>query len=152
MKTDTRQYLGWAARGRLVGRVLGLTGLFAGLAGLFILLALDHELSVDALRSALEKTGTEQVAAWMVVGGGAVAALILIIELLSWLAGSGRRSATGANSAVQIVLAVAIVVALNVVSFGNFKRWDLTREQEFTLPTQVADELRKLQGRTTIVV
>src|SRR5262245_4144418 len=152
MKTDTRYYLGWAARGRLVGRVLGLTGLFAGLAGLFIFLALGREPTIDAVQAALSTSGTEQVAAWLIVAGGAVAALILIVELLSWLAGSGRRSATGANSAVQIVLAVAIVVALNVVSFGNFKRWDLTREQEFTLPTQVADELRKLQGRTTIVV
>src|SRR5439155_1994053 len=33
-----------------------------------------------------------------------------------------------------------------------FKRWDLTRKQEFTLPTPVASKLRELKGKTTIVV
>src|SRR5262249_4278231 len=37
-------------------------------------------------------------------------------------------------------------------AFNYFKRWDLTRKHEFTLPTAVADELRKLKGQTTIVV
>ena len=31
MKTDTRHYLGWNARLRLLGRVLGITALFAAL-------------------------------------------------------------------------------------------------------------------------
>jgi hypothetical protein len=152
MKTDTRHFLGWAARFRLFGRVLGLTGLFAALVGLFVLLAIGRELSVESLRAAIEGSGTPQWAAALVALGVAIAVLVLLIEVLAAVAGSGRRSATGANAAAQVVLALAVFAALNYYSFHYFKRTDLTRDKEFTLPDQVATELRKLRGQTTIVV
>ena len=54
MKTDTRQYLGWGARLRLVGRVLGATGLFAALGGLFLLAAIFHEITIGHLQHSLQ--------------------------------------------------------------------------------------------------
>ncbi|MBO0699812.1 MAG: hypothetical protein J2P46_15550 [Zavarzinella sp.] len=152
MKTDTRLSLGWAARTRLFARVLGLTGLFAALVGLFVLLALGREISLNGLRTGIEGTGTAQWASALVAIGVAVAVLVLLIEVLAAVGGSGRRSASGASAAVQIVLALAVFVGINYYSFHYFKRTDLTREREFTLPTHVADELRKLRGQTTIVV
>src|SRR5262245_19014227 len=153
MKTDTRQYLGWAARMRVLLRILGVTALFAALAGLFLFWALGNELSAGNLQAAmLDSAGTTQVASFLLVVGGVLTALWLIIELISQLAGSGQRSATGANAAFQVVLALAVFVGINAFACNSFKRWDLTREQEFTLPTPVAEELRKLKGQTTIVV
>ena len=152
MKTDTRQYLGWAARGRLFGRVLGLTGFMAALVGAFVLIALGRTVNASELQSALGGSDTEQWAAILIVAGAAVALIVLLIEVISGLAGSGQRSATGANAAAQVVLALAVFVGINAFAFKSFKRWDLTRDQEFTLPTAVADELRKLKGQTTIVV
>ncbi len=153
MKTDKRQYLGWAARFRLFGRVLGLTGIFAALVGLFVLLALGRDISIDHLRSDLTTSGTtQQWATCLLVGGVAVAALILLLELFTWLGGSGQRSMTGLNAIAQVVLALAVFAGINVLAFNYFKRWDMTRDKEFTLKPGIADELRKLQGKTTIVV
>src|SRR5262245_34874397 len=152
MKTDTRLSLGWAARTRLFARVLGLTGLFASLVGLFVLLALGRELTVDSLRAGIEGTGTAQWASALVAIGLAVAVLVLLIEVLAAVGGSGRRSASGASAAVQVVLALAVFAWINYYSFHYFKRTDLTRDREFTLPTDVANRLRSLTGQTTIVV
>lgn len=152
MKTDTRQYLGWAARFRLFGRVLGLTGLFAALVGLFVLMAVGRDITLDNLRANVESTGTSQWATFLLLGGALAAILIVFLELLTWLGGSGQRSIAGLNATAQIVLALAVFAGVNVLAFNYFKRCDLTRDKEFTLPQPVAEELRKLQGRTTIVV
>jgi hypothetical protein len=154
MKTDTRQYLGWAARFRLFARVLGLTGLFAFLVASFLLAALGTEPSVNGVRNALTGSGsqTQQITAFVAVGGLLLAVLVLLLEFITWIGGSGQRSATGANSLAQVVLALAVFAGINVLAFNYFKRWDMTREKEFTLPTPVADELRKLKGQTTIIV
>jgi hypothetical protein len=152
MKTDTRQYLGWGARLRLFGRVLGNTALFAALGGFFLLWAVRREITLGNIEQSLSGGGTAFIAAVLIVAGAGVAALILLLELLGWVRGSSQRSAAGANSAAQVVLAVGVFALLNVFAFDYFKRWDLTRQQEFTLPKPVASELRKLEGKTTIVV
>lgn len=153
MKKDTRHNLGWAARMRLVGRVIGLIGLFTALTGYFFWRAAGRNIVpanvVDVIRTG---TGTANIAAWLMACGMGVAALVLLVELFAWLGGSGRRSATGANSTFQVLLALAVFGAVNYFTFGYFKRWDLTRDRQFTLPTQVASDLRKLDGKTTIVV
>ena len=153
MKTDKRQYLGWGARLRLVGRILGVTGIFAALGGLFVLLAIRFDLSIDHLKQALEsRHGTAFIATAVLGGGACIAALVLLIELLASLGGSGQRSLIKANAGFQIVLAIAVFGGLNFFSFSAFHRWDLTRDHLFTLPENVANELRKLEGKTTIVV
>lgn len=152
MKTDTRHYLGWGARFRLFGRILGLTAFFAALVAVFVLAAMGTEATTGGLRAALSTPGNQQIATYVLLGGAAVALLVVLIELLAMLGGSGQRSATGLNSAFQIVLALAVFGAINYLAFDYFKRWDLTRDKQFTLPDHVASELRKLDGKTTIVV
>jgi hypothetical protein len=153
MNTDTRHYLGWGARLRLLGRILGITALFAALGGFFLLWATAHEISLGNVQSSLTSgAGTAFIAAVLIVAGGGIALLIVVVELLGWIGGSGQRSATGANAAAQVLLALAAFAFLNVFAFDYFKRWDLTRDKEFTLPGPVASELRKLDGKTTIVV
>jgi hypothetical protein len=152
MKKDTRYNLGFVARLRLFVRVLGLTGVLAGFVGLFIWLALAQPLTVTAIRDSLQATGTVQVAAYLMAIGVGLAALVLLFELLAILGGSTRRSATGLNSAVQFVLVLAVVGGLNYFAFHYFKRWDLTRDKAFTLSPEVSNELRKVSGKTTIVV
>jgi hypothetical protein len=152
MKKDTRYNLGFLARLRLVVRVLGLTGVLAGFVGLFLWFALTQPLTVAAIRESLNATGTVQVAAYLMAIGVGLAALVLVVELLAVLGGSTRRSATGLNSAVQFALVLAVVGGLNYFAFNYFKRWDLTRDKAFTLSPEVSDELRKVSGKTTIVV
>ena len=95
MKKDTRYYLGWGARLRLVGRLLGLTGLLAAAIGLFLWLAVGRDLAVDNLKAAFQDpAGSGAAAAVWLMTGAALAAFVILIELLSWLAGSapvGRR-------------------------------------------------------------
>ena len=153
MKKDTRQYLGWGARLRLVGRLLGLTGAAAAVVGLFLWDAFGRDLTAESLRTAFENptSPSQSVAAWL-ISGAAVAVLVILLTLFAWLAGSARRSATGLNFAVQILLVLAVVGGLNYLSFKYFKRWDLTRDKEFTLSPEVSNELRTVSGKTTIVV
>src|SRR5437660_6584065 len=142
MKTDTRHYLGWNARLRLLGRVLGITALFAALGGLFLYGSIFHEITVDGLKHALaESNGAAQFASLLIVAGGSVAIVALVIELVGRVGGSGQRSATGINATVQILLALGVFAALNYFSFYYFKRWDLTRDHEFTLPQDVTEKL-----------
>ena len=83
MKTDTRQYLGWAARFRLFARVLGLTGLFAFLVASFVLAAIGTEPSANGVRTALTGGGnqTQQITAFVAIGGLLLAVLVLVLEL-----------------------------------------------------------------------
>jgi len=153
MKTDTRHNLGWGARSRLFGRIIGLTGFFAALAGLFVFLSIGRQLTFENLRSAIsEGSGAAMIAATLLAIGGVVTVLWIIVESISWLGGSGQRSVSGANSMLQVVLALAVFVGVNVLGFNYFKRWDFTRNQDFTLPETVALEMKHLKGKTTIVV
>src|SRR2546421_290984 len=45
-----------------------------------------------------------------------------------------------------------LLAGVNVFSFQNYARYDWTRDAKFTLPAGVRDQLRRLQGATTIVV
>ena len=62
MKTDTRHYLGWGARFRLFGRILGLTAFFAALGAVFVLAALGTDATVAGVRAGLESPGNRQIA------------------------------------------------------------------------------------------
>jgi hypothetical protein len=152
MKTDTRHYLGWGARARLFGRILGLTAFFAALVALFVLAAMGTDPTAEGIRGALSSSGNQQIATFVLLGGALVTLIVIVIELLAMVGGSGQRSGTGANAAIQVLLALVVFALLNYYSFDFFKRWDLTRDKEFTLPANVATELRKLDGKTTIVV
>ena len=68
MKKDTRHYLGWSARLRLLGRIVGITALFAALAGFAILVAVRRVWG--HIRNALFEAAGQRVAALMIVLGG----------------------------------------------------------------------------------
>jgi hypothetical protein len=67
----------------------------------------------------------------------------VLVELLGALfLVTGRRTAVGLNSYLQIALAVALLVIVNAYSFVHYKRFDCTRDHEFTLPESVIERLR----------
>lgn len=154
MKADSRHKLGWGSRFRLLARMLGLTGLFASGAGALVLGPRIPDWQIKTLETASHGGlgETIKIGSYLLLIGLAVAACVLVIELLATLFGSGRRSAAGLNSTIQTVLATSILVGVNYFVFQYPKRWDLTRDHQFTLPASVVSELRNLRGQTTIIV
>jgi hypothetical protein len=135
-------------------RLLGLTGLLA--AGVGALFATADHLEWRALLDTLMTPGDldlPRLTAWLIAGGGALVVLALLVELIVVLGfTAGRRSAFGLNVGLQVVLATAVLVGINVWSFQHHDRFDCTRSRQFTLPTEIQDQLRQLKGETTIVV
>ncbi|CAN5269087.1 hypothetical protein BH10PLA2_BH10PLA2_11850 [soil metagenome] len=151
----------WWSRLHFLVRFAGLTGLLAILAGSALLFRYD--LFTDTLmrewewqQSILMGQGSSrlvQVAVTCVAAGGALAALALLVELLSITSAMlGRRGAFGFNATLQTLLAVALIVGVNWFSFQHYARYDWTRHRQFTLPAGIQEQLRGLKGQTTIVV
>lgn len=159
------------SRLHFVVRLAGLTGLLAAGAGLALYL-LDH----GAAREAFEKLGDQcrealqglsrwdfgtafELAVWLVLGGALAAALALLIETALMLRfAAGRRSAFGANALVQMALALALLVGVNVFSAYHYFRFDWTHDRQFTLSAHLSapllEQLQRLKDSepTTIVV
>jgi len=161
-------------------RFLGLTGLVAAAAGAVLAAVWNLVPAWDGTHGAGDNLLTMGAAAWttgtdtvqglldqmpgdttvrvivgLVLVGGAFALLALIVEVFSGLfLVAGRRSAFGGNALVQVGLALALLVGINIyVQWeGKYRRIDLTRDHLFTLPTDVQADLGKLKGQTTIVV
>jgi hypothetical protein len=151
----------WWSRLHFLIRFAGLTGLLAILAGSALLFRYD--LFTDTLmrdwewqKSILMGEGTSrlvQVAVTCVAAGATLAALALLVELLSITSAMlGRRGAFGFNATLQTLLAVALIVGVNWFSFQHYVRYDWTRHRQFTLPAAIQEQLRGLKGQTTIVV
>jgi hypothetical protein len=156
------------SRLHFVIRLLGLTGVLAGCAGL-VLAAVKHEL--DPLRSIASwsdayATGyyftqdafehvREQWRTVLLLTGAATALFALLVEVLVVLGFTAtRRSAFGFNALVQGALAAALLVGVNVWSFHNYRRVDFTRDRQFTLPANIRAELERLDpnSKTTVIV
>lgn len=145
---------------RFLLRFLGLTGLLAAGLGAIVLASETSRLSVETVRSALKGEGSpiEIGAIYAVAAGLAIGLLVIVLEfLLGVRQAAGRRSALGTNVFIQVALAIAILIGINVWSFdlareGHYARWDCTRDRAFTLPDNVVSELKKLRGETTVVV
>src|SRR5207248_1909789 len=89
----------------------------------------------DLLRSAVETAADPAVKVGVValVAGAAAVALWLLVELLGALfLVTGRKTVVGTNAAAQMALAAALLVIVNVVAFGTYWRFDLTRDKQFT--------------------
>src|SRR5262249_29906601 len=146
----------WAARLHFLVRFLGLTGFVVAATGLVI--ALVQNLGPDAFLPALEGDNSDLVAQlaayFLAVGGGLLLLLLLVEALVALTVVAGRRSVFGFNATLQVAIAIALVVGVNVFSFkqGHYVRKDWTRDGKFTLPATVRDQLSQLQGETTIVV
>jgi hypothetical protein len=139
-------------------RFVGLTGLVVGCVGL-VLAGLQGLLSSwptarDAAETAIREQRAE-LGTWLVLGGAAAVLFALLVEALVILRlTAARRSAFGLNAVVQVALAAALLVGVNVWSFRHYLRFDWTRSEQFTLPADLRARLAQLDrnGKTTIVV
>src|SRR6516165_861944 len=162
----------WWSRFHFLIRFAGLAGLMAagvGVALSFLKDLLERVVSADAFSSwenlrawwefvqatVLGESG-DRMAQWAVgllVGGAALVLLALLVEaLVILLRVTGRRSAFGMNVAVQVALAIALLVGINLYSYRHYLRMDWTLNQEFTLRPGIQEKLRLLKGDTSIVV
>jgi ABC-type uncharacterized transport system len=117
-------------------RLAGLTGIFVAAVGLVVTATASKEIG------------------WALTAGGAIVALIGVVTEIKQGVGriAGRRSAFGTNVALQIALAIVLLVGVNLFSFGNYRRFDWTRDGYFTLSDTVRDQMGRLRGETTIVL
>jgi ABC-type uncharacterized transport system involved in gliding motility auxiliary subunit len=65
---------------------------------------------------------------------------------------TGRRVLRGANLAVYTVIGLAIVVVINWFGTQHVKRWDLTKNQNFSLSPQTVKLVKGLMQDVTIYV
>jgi hypothetical protein len=156
---DSRQRTTWGTRLRFLIRIAGLTGIFAAVigAGLCASAVPDrHQWTLDNWFAATDSGfgPAAKIGAWALAGGFAAVVLWLLVELLGMLSGLGRRTAVGTSATVGTIAAVALLVFVNAYSFTHHARYDLTRNQQFTLPADLAERLRSLRAEspTTIVV
>ncbi|OWK38569.1 hypothetical protein [Fimbriiglobus ruber] len=175
---DVRQRTTWGNRFRFCARVLGLTGALAAPVGWVLagepaptltawvtgspppVAAWGQELIgwVGSLGERVADGGpmdAAHVGVILLLVGGAVVLLALLEELLGGLFRvTGRKTAVNTNAAVQMALAAILLVVVNAVSLTTFKRYDLTRDHQFTLAPDLVSELKKLRSDspTTIVV
>lgn len=151
---------------RFLIRGIGLLGLFAAAIGLVLASTVfDWPQTWSALRDTSQAVWNAalptdshdftHVAALILLIGLAAAALALVVEFLSALfLAATRRTAVGASGIIAVAAAIALLVFVNLYSFRHYERKDLTRDHQFTLPTEVSSELRQLRPDmpTTIVV
>ena len=120
-----------------LSRFIGLTGLAALAVGCVVWFALN-----------LEEAG--QIIA---IAGAIAAGLALLVELRALASFAiSHRGAAGFNVVVQIILAAVLLVGGNVFSFYYYKRIDCTRDQTFTLPSDIKSRLAGMRGDTDIIV
>ncbi|MSQ96791.1 MAG: hypothetical protein EXR98_19860 [Gemmataceae bacterium] len=121
----------------LLARFLGVTGVMAALAGWFLYSVLKNEYA----------------GILVLVSSAATVTLAVLFEVrgIAGLA-SSRRGAFGFHVFAQTALMIALVVGANIVAFTFYQRYDLTREQLFTLPVEIRKQLQSLHGETEIIV
>ena len=146
---DSRQNTSAGSRLRILIRFLGMTGLLVAIgAGGFLAVSPGGiPKTLDGLLATTEGT--------VFLVAAAVVAVWIVWELFSALfLSSGRKTAAGTASLVQIVAAIVAVVGFNIFAFSNSRKFDCTRDARFTLPANVVDELKKLdsQSPTTVVL
>ena len=160
MPSDVRHRTTIGNRFRLLARVLGLTGIMAFAAGAVLAstsLPPVETWTPEYVQAAAQGAdGVYPQTATLLLGCGLIAVVLwLVVELLGGLfLVAGRKTVVGTNALVQIALAVALLVIVNVYSFSHYARFDLTRDAEFTLPDEQIERLRQLRSDapTTVVV
>lgn len=154
-KIDTRQLLSFGVRMRMFVRFLGLTAVLAAGAGAIYLSSVLPDWKSDTLQRASKNDlgGTAFYGCLMLFGGALIALLAGVVEILaSFRGGSSGHGSAGINSAVQVVLAAGLVIAINVYAFIHPSSFDTTSNSQFTLPKDIVADLQKLKSETTIVV
>ena len=74
------------------------------------------------------------------------------VESAAAPSGRGQRILRGTNLAVYTLVAVAIIVVVNWFSTQHIKRWDLTKNQKFSLSPQTEKLLKGLKQDVTLYV
>lgn len=127
------------ARGHVVMRGLGLIGVLALAAGLVMLEAEDRMPALIALGS-----------------GAFLAAIAVLAELVSARASVlSARGRLGSSAFLQVLLALILLIGVNVFAFFHHRRFDLTRDSEFSELRHDAafrQDLARLTDETRIVV
>ena len=164
---DARQRTTFGNGFRFAARVLGLSAGLAAVAGAVWLYSVvpvpDVQSAADLRAAAAGVVGAARGDAGdaargpavLALAGAGVVALWGLLELAGGLAlSAGRKTAAGSLNVAQIVLAVALLGVVNAVGFGTYKTWDFSRDGQFTLGPDQADQLRQLRtdAPTTVVV
>ena len=84
---------------------------------------------------------------------GLVCVLIYVVgQWREFIAFFSRRSARyGTFTAVSVIVVLAILIAINHIAGRQFKRWDLTSNQQFTLSEQTTKILKSLKEPLTMI-
>jgi hypothetical protein len=176
MATSNRVRGFWWSRIHFLVRLLGITGLIVAVVAFTVgwrekvITGWSVPQSVSDTRESLQRTwdeatlplgntdwDTAKITVVALMAGVGLVLGALLIELFAAVpALSGRRSAVGSNAVVQIVLATAVLIALNYYAFFHYTRIDWSHDAEgnaqFTLDPKIAAQLRNLKGTTLIVV
>ena len=88
-----------------------------------------------------------KLAGWAILAFGVMLLAIAFILSFQQISGamSGKRGRFSTGTTVMACIFIGIVVIVNGISIGNYKRFDLSRLSQFTLTDQTKDVLRKLQ-------
>ncbi len=155
---DVRQRTTFGNIFRFLLAALGLTALFAGVVGA-VLLGIDHPTGEWATQDGAPKFlqgefgERSQIAAILIAAAVVVCALCLLYYLVRLIfLSTSRRAASGANIYLQIGLALALFVVVNLYSFSHYRRVDCTRDGAFTLPPDVVNELKTITGQSDLIV
>src|SRR4051812_46752415 len=65
---------------------------------------------------------------------------------------TGKRLGIGINVALQLLVVIFIIGAINFISFRHFHRWDFTRDQKYALSPQTKNLLGSLQKPVKAIV
>lgn len=88
---------------------------------------------------------------YYVIGGAALVLLHLLLRFEALVAFIGRRQLRyGGNAFLFILGVLAILAGLNWIAFRNPKRWDLTKNQRYSLSDQTRKVLAGLKEDVTI--
>jgi hypothetical protein len=150
---DIRQTSTAGSQIRFVMRFLGWTGLFAALGSLTYLFFLNGD-PIGSITSAVRASNFDEVTLVALVGATLAAAWIAIEFIMSLVLLTGQRVSASGNVYTQIVLAVALLVMTNAASFVSYRRFDCTRNSQFTLAPELVKELQTLRddSPTDVVV
>lgn len=160
---DERHRATLGNRLRFAARVIGLLALLAVPTGLLLTHGVlpSYDAGIEAAKDGWppvlrgESGVAPQVGAVAIVAGVVLLALWLAVEFVgaAFLV-TGKRTAIGLNTVVQVAAAAVLLVAVNALSFTNYWRQDATRDRRFTLAPELVAELKRLRAEspTTIVV
>jgi ABC-type uncharacterized transport system involved in gliding motility auxiliary subunit len=90
---------------------------------------------------------------WNLAAAGLVCVLIYVVgQWREFVAFFARRSSRyGTFSVISVIVVLAILIGINYIAGRQFKRWDLTSNQQFTLSEQTTKILKSLKEPLTMI-